>query len=66
MGTVQWDPGGMSEEDNLHNLAEECGEITQADTREAEVLSCSIYINLTQPPASMQYLYLSRLRQSSN
>ena len=56
MGTVQWDPGGMSEEDNLHNLAEECGEITQADTREAEVLSCSIYINLTQPPASMQYL----------
>ena len=54
MGTVQWDPGGMSEVDNLHNLAEECGEITQADTREAEVLSCSICINLAQPPASMQ------------
>ena len=66
MGTVQWDPGGMSEVDNLHNPAEDCGEITQADTRGAEVLSCSIYINLTQPPASMQYLYLSRLRQSSN
>ena len=52
MGTVQWDPGGMSEVDNLHNLAEDCGEITQADTRGAEVLSCSIYINLT-PAASL-------------
>ena len=59
MGKVQWDPGGMSEADNLHNPAEDCGEITQADTRGAEVLSCSIYINLTQPPASVQYLYLS-------
>ena len=48
MGTVQWDLGGMSEVDNLHN---------QADTREAEVLSCSICINLAQPQCSI-YTYL--------
>ena len=35
-GWVQWDPGGMSEVDNLYNLAEDCGEITEADIREAD------------------------------